>query len=311
MRILFMGTPDIAAACLCHLLDEGRDIIGVVCQPDKPKGRGKQLLPPPTKVVAEERGIPVFQPFSLKDNSFEQTLHTLAPDVIVVVAYGKILPTYVLSYPRLGCMNLHVSLLPAYRGAAPMQRAIMEGETETGVTVMYMDEGLDTGDIISVHRYPIAEDDDYGTISEKAALYGAPLLSRALDGAAAGTLTRTPQPNEGATYAPKIEKSECQIDFTLPAHRVHCRLRGLSPAPLAFCRLPSGRLLKVAKATPAKGSGAPGTVLSVSDVGQGHITVACGEGAIVFTEVIPEGKSRMSAAAFVRGRGIRAGEVLL
>ena len=310
MRILFMGTPDIAAACLRHLLDEGREVVGVVCQPDKPKGRGNKMLPPPTKELALERGIPVFQPFTLKDGAFENELKELNPDVIIVVAYGKILPSYVLNFPRYGCMNLHVSLLPAYRGAAPMQRAIMAGEAETGVTVMYMDEGLDTGDIISVCRYPIEKDDDYGTISAKAAHFGAPMLSVAIEGAEAGTLTRTPQPKEGATYAPKIEKTECKIDFSKSAAELDCLLRALSPAPFGFCRLPSGKLLKVPKATVAKGSGAPGTVISVSDAGEGHITVACGEGAIAFTEIIPEGKNRMSAAAFVRGRGIKEGDIL-
>ena len=311
MRILFMGTPDIAAACLRHLLDEGREVVGVVCQPDKPKGRGNKMLPPPTKELALERGVAVYQPYTLKDGAFEAELKELSPDIIIVVAYGKILPSYVLNYPRYGCINLHVSLLPAYRGAAPMQRAIMAGEAETGVTVMYMDEGLDTGDIISVCRYPIEHDDDYGKVTAKAAAFGAPMLSATIDGAKAGTLTRTPQPAEGATYAPKIEKPECKIDFSHCAKSIDCLIRALSPAPFAFCRLPSEKLLKVPKATPSKGCGAPGTVLRVSDAGEGYITVACGDGAIDFLEVVPEGKNRMSAAAFVRGRGIKEGDILL
>ena len=310
MRILFMGTPEIAACCLSHLVREGREVIGVVCQPDKPKGRGNKLSAPPVKEIALSLGIPVFQPTTLKDESFLPTLRELLPDVVVVVAYGKILPTYFLEFPPYGCINLHVSLLPKYRGAAPMQRAIMAGETETGVSVMQMDEGMDTGAVLATECYPITCEDTYDTVSDKAAHIGASLLCTCLDSLADGTAVATPQPTEGVSYAPKIEKSECHVSFALPATRVCCILRALSPAPLGYARLPSGKMLKLARACVAEGEGTPGQVLSVSDRGEGEILVACGEGALRILEVVPEGKGRMSAAAFVRGRGIAVGDLL-
>lgn len=310
MRILFMGTPEIAADCLLTLLDSGREVVGVVCQPDKPKGRGNVMTPPPVKVLAEERGIPVFQPVTLKDNAFLPVLEQLAPDVILVVAYGKILPLYVLQYPRFGCINLHVSKLPKYRGAAPMQRAIMAGETETGVTVMYMDEGMDTGDIISVAAYPILPTDDYGTVSKKAAAIGAPMLIETLDDLAAGNVKRTPQCHEDATFAPKIDKSEYHIQFSASAHTCACLVRGLSPAPLAYVTDQKGRMLKIQKAHATEGKGTPGEVIALSTAGEGEITVACGEGALAITALTPAGKSSMTAAAFLRGRGVALGDIL-
>lgn len=309
MRVLFMGTPDIADRCLRALLACGREVVGVVCQPDKPKGRGNKMTPPPTKVTAEGVGLPVFQPISFRDGAFLPVLEELAPDVIVVVAYGKILPSYVLHAPRYGCINLHVSLLPAYRGAAPMQRAIMDGCTETGVTVMHMDEGMDTGDIIHTAAFPILPTDDYGAVTQKAADIGAPLLNQTLDELAAGTAPRTPQNGDLATYAPKIEKEEYHLQFTRPASELDCLVRALSPAPLALCRDGRGRMCKILSARPTAGEGQPGQVLSTSDRGEGEIVVACGQGALAITALIPEGKNRMEAAAFVRGRGAAAGEV--
>ena len=310
MRILFMGTPEIAANCLAALLADGREVVGLVCQPDKPKGRGKQMTPPPTKVLAEEKGIPVFQPVTLRENALLPVLEELSPDVILVVAYGKILPTYVLEFPKYGCINLHVSLLPKYRGAAPMQRAIMEGETETGVTVMYMDEGMDTGDMIFTATYPILPDDDYGSVSQKAADLGAPLLLKTLDDLVAGTVVRTPQDHSQATFAPKIEKTEYKIDFTGSAHRCACLVRGLSPAPLAYVTDQSGRMLKIQKAHKVEGKGEPGKVIAVSTQGEGEIVVACGEDALAITCLTPAGKSSMTAAAFLRGRGLAVGDML-
>lgn len=309
MRILFMGTPEIAAACLKALLDDGREVVGVLCQPDKPKGRGNVMTPPPTKVLAEERGIPVYQPTTLRDGAGMPILEETKPDVAVVVAYGKILPADVLNYPRFGCINLHVSLLPAYRGAAPMQRAIMAGETETGVTVMYMDEGMDTGDIIETAKYPILPTDDFGVVSEQAAAIGAPLLLKTLDAIANGTVKRTPQQHEDATYAPKIDKSEYKIDFTQSAKVCSCLVRGLSPAPLAYAIDGKGRQVKICQAQPVAAKGQVGEVISTSDKGEGEIVIACGEGALSITALFPAGKSRMSAAAFLRGRGTAKGDV--
>lgn len=309
MRILFMGTPEIADRCLCGLLDAGRDVIGVVCQPDKPKGRGNKMTSPPTKITAEARGIPVFQPITFRDDAFLPTLETLSPDVIVVVAYGKILPSYVLHTPVYGCINLHVSLLPAYRGAAPMQRAVMDGKTETGVTVMYMDEGMDTGDMIHTAAFPILPTDDYGAVSRKASDVGLPLLLRTLDELEQGTAPRTAQDHSKATHAAKIEKEECKLDFTKPAKTLDCLIRALSPSPLAFCHDGKGRMCKIISARPTDGKGDPGRVLSVSDKGEGSIVIACGEGALAVTALVPEGKNRMEAAAFVRGRGAAAGDL--
>ena len=310
MRILFMGTPEIAKECLALLLRDNRNVVGLVCQPDKPKGRGNVMTPPPTKVLAEEKGIPVYQPVTLKDGALLGVLEELRPDVILVVAYGKILPSYVLNFPSHGCINLHVSLLPKYRGAAPMQRAIMAGETETGVTVMYMDEGMDTGDMISTLTYPILPTDDYGDVSQKAATLGAPLLLKTLDDLKEGKVVRIPQNHEEATFAPKIEKAEYKIDFTKSAAACSCLVRGLSPAPLACVTDAKGRMLKIQKAYPTEGSGQAGEVISASMEGEGKIVVACGEGALAITHLTPAGKSSMTAAAFLRGRGISVGDIL-
>ena len=229
-----------------------------------------------------------------------------------------------LGYPKHGCLNLHVSLLPKYRGAAPMQRAIMAGERETGVTVMYMDEGLDTGDILSVHRFPIGPEDDLGKVASTSAAIGGEALVRALDLLEAGNAPRTPQPKEGECYAAKITKEETHLDFSLPSAVLLARIRGLSPAPLAVCRLPDGRALKIAAAAAGEGAdpfgvypteGRPtapaGTVLALSDRGVGGITVATGDGSVVLLRVLPEGKGAMSAADFVRGRRVAVGDRLL
>ena len=307
MRVLFMGTPEIAATALSALLSDGFDVVGCVSQPDRPKGRGMVLTPPPVKVLAEEHGIPVYQPDTLKDEALLPVLAELAPDVIAVVAYGKILPDYVLNYPKYGCVNLHVSLLPKYRGAAPMQRAVMNGERETGVTTMRMDAGLDTGDILLVEKFPIGDEDTFETVHDTSAEIGGALLSRTLRGLEVGTVTPRPQRHEDATYAEKITKEECAIDFSLPARTLHNRIRGLSPIPLAFTRMPSGKLLKVVSAAVTEGEGAPGEIIRAEKDG---FAVACGVGALLFRTVIPEGKGRMSAADLVRGRQLAVGDVL-
>ena len=311
MKILFMGTPDIAATCLSALIEEGFELVGAVCQPDKPKGRGYTLTPPPVKVCAMAHGIPVYQPQTLKDGAFASTLAELAPEAIAVVAYGKILPSYLIRYPKYGCVNVHASLLPKYRGAAPMQRAIMEGEKETGVTTMLMDEGLDTGDMLLQRAFPIEPEDNFETVHDKTAALGATMLCETLRGLEAGALRPIPQ-GEGATYAAKITKEDCALDFSLSARVLSQRVRGLSPIPLSYTKTPDGKLLKVVSAYEEAAShhGTPGQILALSDGGEGAIRVACGEGVLVITSVLPEGKGKMSAAAFIRGRKVALGDLL-
>ncbi len=309
MRILFMGTPEISATCLKKLLDDNREVCAVVTREDKPRGRGNVMTPTPVKALAEENGISVYTPKTLRDGEFMNILSEIAPDIIVVVAYGKILPPEVINYPKYGCINLHVSLLPKYRGAAPMQRAIMDGESETGVTIMYMDEGLDTGDIIATEKFPISETDDFEAIHDRSAIVGSRLLSETIALIPEGKTTRIKQDGSLATYAAKVEKEDCKIDFSLPAKTVNARIRGVTPIPGAFCYL-NGKMLKICKAEVVSASGTAGRVIDLSSSGDGFITVACGEGALRITKVIPEGKGRMSAGDFVRGRKINLGDNL-
>ena len=309
MRVLFMGTPDFALFTLRALVEAGQEVVGVVTQPDKPKGRGYELQPPPVKVYAQEQGIPVYQPITLKDGAFAAELSALAPDVIVVVAYGKILPPYVLEFPKYGCVNVHGSLLPQYRGAAPMQRAVIDGCTETGITTMQMNEGLDTGDMLEVCRLPIGENDNFEKIHDALGAAGATLLLSTLAGLEDGTVTPTPQNDEGATYAAKITKADCLVDFSRTALEVHNQVRGLSPVPLAFTHTPDGKLLKLIKTTVKKTEGtlaAPGTVLAAKDT----LEIACGRGSIEVHRLLPEGKGRMNAAEYLRGRRLFEGDVL-
>lgn len=309
MRILFMGTPDFALFSLRALMDAGENVIGVVTQPDKPKGRGYTLTPPPVKVYALERGLPVWQPETLRGEAFAALLEEQKPDLIAVVAYGKLLPKNVLDYPKYGCVNVHGSLLPEYRGAAPMQRAIIDGKKETGVTTQMMDVGLDTGDILVAKKIEICEHDNFETVHDKLGACGAEVLLATLERIKNGTLTRTKQDDSLANYAAKIEKIDCVIDFSRSAKEVHDQIRGLSPIPLAFTHTPDGKMLKVISSehadvdTDAK----PGTVVSLSD---GKITVSCGKGAVSLLTVLPEGKKRMSAADFINGRKINVGDIL-
>ncbi len=311
MRIVFMGTPDFALYTLRALVEAGEEVVGVVTQPDKPRGRGYVMTPPPVKVYAEEQGIPVYQPATLRDGAFDGTLCELDPALIVVVAYGKLLPKSVLDYPRYGCINVHGSLLPALRGAAPMQRAIMDGHSVTGITTMYMAEGMDTGDMLLRREMPILIDDNFESVHNKLAVLGAETLLETLAALRAGTLVAEPQDDALATHAAKIEKADCLMDFTADAYTVHNRIRGLSPMPLAFTHTPDGKLLKIPAARrgwePAAGSlAAPGTVLSLDE----GIEVACGQGSVVLTAVTPEGKSRMNAADYIRGRKLSVGDIL-
>ncbi|MBQ9783448.1 MAG: methionyl-tRNA formyltransferase [Clostridia bacterium] len=309
MKLLFMGTPDFAVFSLKALIEAGHEVLAVVTQPDKPKGRGYTLTPPPVKVAALDAGIPVYQPSTLKDEAFADLLRELDPQVIVVVAYGKILPESVLRYPPYGCINVHGSLLPEYRGAAPMQRAILDGKAVTGITTMYMDVGLDTGDMLLKEEIAIEEQDNFETIHDKLGVCGAGLIVQTLERLAAGTAPRIPQDSALATYAAKITKEDCLLRFDTDARRVHDQIRGLSPIPLSFTHTADGRLLKVTGACLADTQAAhstPGEVLSL----EGGITVACRTGAIRILGVLPEGKSRMSAEDFIRGRKIRVGDIL-
>ena len=310
MRILFMGTPDFAVFSLAALCESGRTPIAVVTQPDKPRGRGYTLTPPPVKVYAEEKGIPVYQPTTLKDEAFAALLRELDPEVIVVVAFGRILPAAVLSYPPYGCINVHGSLLPAYRGAAPMQRAVIDGCSETGITTMMMDVGLDTGDMLLTERVPIGENDNFEDIHDRLGACGASLLLRTLECAEAGTLVRIPQDGAAATYAAKIERADCALDFSRPARELHDRIRGLSPIPLAFTRTPDGRLLKICESRVADESCVHGNVGEVLSLADGRIEVACGRGSLYLLSVLPEGKKRMSATDMINGRRIAVGDVL-
>ena len=309
MKIMFMGTPEISAICLKRLVDDGHNVVAVVTGEDKVRGRGNNLTPTPTKAVALEAGIPVYTPSTLRDGAFDGVLREVDPDLIAVVAYGKILPESVIDYPRLGCYNLHVSLLPKYRGAAPMQRAIMEGEKETGVTVMRMDAGLDTGDIVAALAFPISPTDDFEAIHDRSADLGSALLSGLLPKIERGEIERIKQDGSLATYAKKVERADCKIDFTLSAEKLDCIIRGTTPIPGAFT-YQKGKMLKINKAAPVGGKGTPGEVIAVDGVGSGSFTVACGEGALRVTAVIPEGKGKMTAGDYIRGRKIALGDIL-
>lgn len=310
MRILFMGTPDFALFSLRALCEAGEEIIGVVTQPDKPRGRGYTLTPPPVKVYATDKGIPVYQPATLKGEEFEALLTSLDPEVIVVVAYGKILPKNVLEYPTFGCVNVHGSLLPEYRGAAPMQRAIIDGKKETGITTMKMDVGLDTGDMLLTLPVSIEENDDFETIHDRLGEAGASLLLKTLNGMKEGTLIPQKQDETLATYAAKIEKADCLIDFDKDASAVHDLIRGLSPIPLAFTYTPDQKMLKIAKSRIGKRDGNYGRPGEVISLAEGVIEVACKNGTLRILEVLPEGKRRMNASDFINGRRIAVGDLL-
>lgn len=309
MRLLFMGTPDFAVFSLRSLVSAGHEIAAVITQPDKPKGRGYTLTPPPVKVFATEYGIPVYQPNTLKDEAFASLLAELNPEAIVVVAYGKILPESVLRFPKYGCINVHGSLLPEYRGAAPMQRAIMDGKAITGITTMYMDVGLDTGDMLLKKEIVIEEQDNFETIHDKLGMCGADLIVQTMEQIESGTASRIPQDEAIATYAAKITKDDCCVNFDADATEVHNRIRGLSPIPLSFTHTPDGKLLKITESrrtSDTKSHTTPGEILSL----EGGITVACRTGSVLLTGVLPEGKSRMKAEDFIRGRRVQIGDVL-
>lgn len=309
MRILFMGTPEFARESLRAMVEDGREVVCVITQPDKPKGRGYETAMPEVKKYALENNIDVYQPQSLKDNAISDILEKYRPDIIIVVAYGKLLPEYVLNYPKYGCINIHGSLLPKYRGAAPMQRAIMDGEAVTGVTSMVMAEGLDTGDMLLTETVEIAPDDNFESVHDKLGEAGARVLLRTVDALQRGDLHPVRQNDAEATYAAKIEKAECRLDFSDDAKRLHDKIRGLSPFPLGYTTLPSGKLLKILRAHPTEEStdAAAGSVLAADKSG---IKVACGKGCLVIETATPEGKKAQSAADLVNGRQIAVGDLL-
>ncbi len=301
MRIVFMGTPDFAVPCLQRLLEDGHEVPAVFTQPDKPVGRHAVLTPPPVKQLALSHGIPVYQPTKMRDGTVAALLRELAPDCLVVVAYGRILPQEILDVPPRGCVNIHGSLLPRYRGAAPIQWSVIRGETVTGVTSMFMDAGMDTGDIIDTLTTPIGENETAGELFERLAPLGARLLSTTLAAIADGTVTRRPQNDAEATMAPMLEKAMGRLDLTRPAQELHNQVRGMNPWPGAFCTA-GGKTLKIHETRVAAGSGAPGTLLCADPV-----TVACGEGALQLVTVQPEGKPRMAAEAWLRGARLLQG----
>jgi methionyl-tRNA formyltransferase len=311
-RIVFMGTPDFSVPILRMLVEEGYQVAGVVTQPDRPKGRKRALTPPPVKEAAQKLGLPVFQPEKIKAPEAVQRLREFAPDVIVTAAYGQILPKAVLDLPAFGCINVHASLLPKYRGGAPIQHAIMNGETETGVTIMYMNEGLDTGDMIAQVKVPITLEDNGGTMHDKLSAAGTQLLKEVLPDIISGQATRTPQNDAEASYSPNITQEDERIRWDKPTMAIYNQVRALSPWPGAYTLL-HGERLKIWACFPPQNNSAelpdvrPGTVLDADDR---TIRVKTGDGAILLKEIQLSGKKRMSAADFLKGSGIAPGTVL-
>lgn len=311
MKIVFMGTPAFAVPSLQMLVEEGYDVVAVVTQPDRPQGRKKTLVPTPVKEAALSLGLPVLQPERLRRPEGVAELAAFEPDLIVTAAYGQILPKSVLDLPANGCVNVHGSLLPKYRGGAPIQRCIINGEAVTGVTLMYMAEGLDTGDMISRVEVPIEEDDTSGVLFEKLSLAGRDLLKAEMPRLVTGRLQATPQDDSQATYAPNLSREDERIDWNASSHDIYNRIRGLVPFSGGFT-LWNGETFKIwAAAKPEEkgtgGTAAPGTVLAVT--GQG-LEVKTGDGSVLLTSVQPAGKKIMSAADFSRGASMKPGTVL-
>ena len=287
MRIVFAGTPEFAAQHLQALLEAGRQVVAVYTQPDRPAGRGQKLMPSPVKQLAVEHGIPVFQPQTLRDPAAQAELAALQPDLMVVVAYGLILPQVVLDIPRLGCINSHASLLPRWRGAAPIQRAVEAGDAESGVTVMQMEAGLDTGPMLLKVTTPIGAEDTGGTLHDRLAELGARAIVEAVNGLEAGTLNGEAQDDALACYAHKLSKDEARLDWNRPAVELERQIRALHPWPICHSSL-SGEAVKVHAAQLADGTGVPGTIL---DAGRDGLRVACGLGALLLTRLqLPGGK---------------------
>ncbi len=310
MRIVFMGTPDFAVGSLQALCESGKhEIVGVVTQPDRPKGRGNKLLMTPVKEYALSQGLAVYQPQKVKTEEFVQVLRDLAPQLIVVAAFGQFLSREILELPKYGCINVHASLLPKYRGAAPIQYAIIKGERESGVTIMQMDIGMDTGAMLDKVVVPIAENTTMGELHDALRTQGAALLLEVIDAIDAGKAKAEPQNNDEATYATLLDRSMEHIDWTKSAQEVHNLIRGFNPAPSTFTKLPNGKSLKIwcSRLTDKSAAEAAGTVVEVA---KHSFFVACGEGVLEITEVQPESKKRMPAQVFLNGRGVQEGDIL-
>lgn len=304
MNIVFMGTPDFAAPCLLGILEGGHNVPAVFSQPDRPKGRGQSLLPTPVKELALDHEIPVFQPERLRDGAVLEILRGIGPDLIVVVAYGRILPKEILELPPLGCVNIHASLLPRLRGAAPIQWSVINGDHETGVTSMFMAEGLDTGDIILQKSTVINHGETSGELFARLAAMGADILSETLPLLETGKAPRQTQDDSLATHAPPIPKSLGRLDFVKPPSEISNLVRGLNPSPAAFAKL-RGKTVKILRAEPAEGlCGKPGEIIDPRE-----LIVGCGGGALRLLEICPEGKKPMTGAEFARGKRLAAGEM--
>lgn len=307
MNIVFMGTPDFAVGCLERLYKDGHNISGVFSQPDKPKGRGYTLTPPPVKEAALKLGLTVYQPKSMKDGEALKIIKELKSDLIAVVAFGKILPKEILDYPKYGCINVHGSLLPKYRGAAPIQWSVINGDKETGVTTMLMDEGLDTGDMLMTSVTPIGINDTAGEVFDRLSEMGAELLSKTVTAAEKGELTRTPQNDEESDYAAMLSKKLCPIDWNCDALTVHNLVRGLQPWPVATAKY-GDKILKVHKTFISDKTGKNPGELFEED---GKVFIICGDGkCLELAEVQLEGKKRMNASDFFRGHPINKGDIL-
>jgi methionyl-tRNA formyltransferase len=304
LRLIFMGTPDFAVPTLVELAARGHEIVAVYTRAPKPAGRGMAVQPTPVEREARRLGFPVFTPKTLRDEAAQDAFHAHDADAAVVVAYGLILPKPVLEVPRLGCFNVHASRLPRWRGAAPINRTIMAGDAESGVTIMKMDEGLDTGAVAMADRVAVGLDMTAGDLHDMLARLGAELMARALGARERGSLGLTPQPEEGVTYAVKIAKGETRIDWSKPWRKVHDHIRGLSPFPGAWFEL-GGVRVKALRSTRGQGGGAPGMVLD------DKLTIACADGAVRLTQVQRAGKQPMSAEEFLRGTSIKPGTCLV
>lgn len=304
MRILFMGTPDIAAASLEALIEAGHTICGVYTRRDKPVGRKQILTPPPVKQVAEKHGIPVFQPKTLRDGGEDDRIRELAPELIVVVAYGCILPASILAIPVYGCINLHVSLLPQYRGSAPVQWAVINGDTRTGVSIMQMNEGLDQGDVLVCRELEIDPEETSGQLFDRVTVIGAETLCRCVEEIPKGTLVPEPQDHSKATFAPMLNKEMARFTFEGESDIIHNLVRGLNPWPVAYFEC-QGKKIKVLESRVAENpEKAPaGTVLALKP-----LTVACGKGALILLQVVPEGSKPMDGTSFAAGRRLKAGD---
>ena len=305
-RVIFMGTPEFACPTLQILIDRGEQVVAVVTQPDRPKGRGQKLTSPPVKELALKHGIPVHQPLKVRDPDAIELLRELRPDVIVVVAFGQILPKALLEIPSQGCINVHASLLPRYRGAAPLNWCIINGESETGVTTMLMDVGLDTGPMLLKRSTPIDENEDIVSLHDRMSIMGAELLSETLDGLASGAIVPQEQDGAQSCYAPMLKKEDGQVDWCRDARSIHNQVRGLAVWPVAYTFL-DGQVLKMYRSRVSAGSGLPGTVLRADKSG---LEVACLTGSLIIEEVQLAGKKRLDAASFLSGYAVLEGTLL-